>query len=114
MILKEFTDQTEDEILESVEFDYRYQYALHTTSFDEQPLSDRTFSRFRERCAAYELTTGEDLIHTRFVSLDEEIRKFMDISPDIKRMDSMMIESSIRRMGRLELFEIDDGGGGCE
>jgi len=27
-------------------FDIRYQYALRTTSFEEQPLSDRTLSRF--------------------------------------------------------------------
>lgn len=104
LILKDFTGQTDDEMLESVEFDYRYQYALHTTSFAEQPFSERTFSRFRERCAAYELTTGEDLIHTCFVSLSEEMRKFMNISPNMKRMDSMMIESNIRKMGRLELL----------
>ena len=28
----------------------------------------------------------------------------MDIAPIIKRMDSMMIESNIRQMGRLELL----------
>ena len=104
LILKDFTGQTDDEMLESCEFDLRYQYALHTTSFEEQPLSDRTFSRFRERCAAYELTTGTDLIHECFSSLAESMREFMDISPNIKRMDSMMIESNIRRMGRLELL----------
>lgn len=104
LILKDFTGQTDDEMLESVEFDYRYQYALHTTSFSEQSLSDRTFSRFRERCAAYELTTGEDLIHKCFVSISEEMRKFMDISPNMKCMNSMMIESNIREMERLELL----------
>ena len=104
LILKDFTGLTDDEILEECECDLRYQYALHTTSFEDQPLSDRTFSRFRERCAAYELTTGEDLIHTCFVSLADEIRAFMDIAPNIKRMDSMMIESNIRKMGRLELL----------
>lgn len=104
LILKDFTGQPDDEMLESVEFDYRYQYALHTTSFSEQPLSDRTFSRFRERCAAYELTTGKDLIHKCFVSISEEMRKFMDISPNMKYMDSMMIESNIRETGRLELL----------
>ena len=104
LILKEFTGMTDDEIRESCEFDFRFQYALHTTSFEEQPISDRTFSRFRERCAAYELTTGEDLIHKCIVSLSEEIRKYMGISKDIQRMDSMMIESNIRKMGRLELL----------
>lgn len=104
LILKDYTDQTDDELRESIEFDFRYQYALHTTSFEEQPFSDRTFSRFRERCAAYELTTGEDLVHKCFVDLAENMREFMDISPNMKRMDSMMIESNIRKMGRLELL----------
>jgi len=104
LILKDFTGLTDDEILEECEFDLRYQYALHTTCFEDQPLSDRTFSRFRARCAAYELTTGKDLIHECFVSLAEELRVFMDIAPNVKRMDSMMIESNIRKMGRLELL----------
>ncbi len=104
LILKEFTGLTDDEILEECECDFRYQYALHTTSFDVQPISDRTFSRFRERNAAYELTTGIDLIHTCMNSLAEEIRKFMEIEPTLKRMDSMMIESNIKKMGRLELL----------
>ena len=104
LILKELTGLTDDEIMEECEFDFRFQYALHTTSFENQPISDRTFSRFRERNAAYELTTGIDLIHTCIVSLAEEIRKFMDIDPSIKRMDSMMIESNIKKMGRLELL----------
>ena len=51
-------------------------YALHTTSYENQPLSNRTFSRFRERNAAYELTTGKDLIHDCIVALSENIRKF--------------------------------------
>ena len=44
-------------------FDVRYQYALHTTSFEEQPLSDRTLSRFRARVLAYETEHDVDLIH---------------------------------------------------
>lgn len=104
LILKELNGLTDDEIIEECEFDFRYQYALHTTSFENQPLSDRTFSRFRERNAAYELTTGRDLIHDCIASLSEKLCKFMDISPAIKRMDSLMIESNIRKMGRLELL----------
>lgn len=104
LILKEFNGLSDEEMLEECECDFRYQYALHTTSFENQPISDRTFSRFRERNAAYELVTGIDLIHTCMVSLAEDIRKFMDINPSIKRMDSMMIESNIRKMGRLELI----------
>ena len=34
----------------------------------------------------------------------DDLREYMEISPTIKRMDSMMIESNIRKMGRLELL----------
>ena len=63
LILKEFNGLSDDELIEECEFDFRNQYALHTNSFKDQPLSNRTFSRFRERNAAYELVTGRDLIH---------------------------------------------------
>ena len=49
LILKEALNVTDDEIVEVRAFDIRYQYALHTTSFEEQPISDRTLSRFRAR-----------------------------------------------------------------
>ena len=62
MMLAEFNGISEDEMIETMEFDFRYQYALHTTSFEKQPISDRTFSRFRERVSAYELVTGIDLV----------------------------------------------------
>jgi hypothetical protein len=37
LILKELLGLTDDEIMESLIFDIRLQYALHTTSFKEQP-----------------------------------------------------------------------------
>lgn len=40
LILKELLGLTDDEVVEGLMFDIRYQYALHTTSFEEQPLSD--------------------------------------------------------------------------
>ena len=49
LILKEALNVTDDEIVEAMAFDIRYQYVLHTTSFEEQPISDRTLSRFRAR-----------------------------------------------------------------
>lgn len=54
LILKELTGKSDDEIFESLLFDVRYQYALHTTAMEEQPVSDRTLGRFRQRCTAYE------------------------------------------------------------
>lgn len=61
LILKEALNVTDDEIVEAMAFDIRYQYALHTTSFEEQPISDRTLSRFRARVLSYETEHDVDI-----------------------------------------------------
>ena len=81
-------------------FDIRYQYALHTTSFEEQPISDRTLSRFRARGNKHDV----DLIHECVVKMAKEISDFMDITPDKQRMDSLMVAANIRNLSLLELF----------
>lgn len=104
LILKEALGDTDDEMVQALMFDIRYQYALHTTSFKEQPLSDRTLSRFRARCLAYETETGIDLIHVCITSIAKEIAEFMDITPTMQRMDSLMVAANIRNLSLLELF----------
>lgn len=106
MIIKEAFQDSDDELVENLMLDIRYQYALHTTSFDEQPLSDKSMSRFRKRCYEYEQETGIDLIHDTMTQLADRIAKFMDITPDIKRMDSLMIEANIRKLSRMELLYV--------
>ncbi len=85
-------------------FDVRFQYALHTTSFAEQPLSDSTLGRFRARCNAYEAEHGEDLLHNTITALSAEMAEIMKIDTTFKRMDSLMVASNIKKMGSLELL----------
>ncbi len=56
LIMKELNNDTDDQLLESMIINY--QYALHTTRFTKQPVSDRTMSRFRERLDADERRDG--------------------------------------------------------
>lgn len=104
LILKELFGMSDDDILEALMFDIRFQYALHTTSFEEQPLSDKTLSRFRNRCYTYELAHKVDLIHDTIVELSSEMAKLMKINGQIQRMDSLMIASNIKRLSRMELL----------
>lgn len=104
LIIKELFDYSDDEIVENLMLDLHLQYALHTTSFSEQPLSDKSLSRFRNRCYAYETSHGVDLYHDCVKDLSSKIAKFMNINGRIKRMDSMMIESNIRFLSRMELI----------
>ena len=104
LIIKELFDLSDDEMVENLMLDPRYQYALHTTSFAEQPLSDKTLSRFRKRCYDYESTHNVDLYHDCITDLGAKIAKMMKLNSRIRRMDSMMIESNIRRLSRMELL----------
>lgn len=104
LILKEIFGLTDEEIVETLPFDIRYQYALHTTSFEEQPLNDRTLGRFRARCNAYEEMTGIDLIHDCIVKLSSSMAAMMKLNTGMRRMDSLMVASNIKKMSRLELL----------
>lgn len=104
LIIKEFTGLSDEELLTALMFDIRFQYALHTTSYIEQPLSDRTLSRFRERCNAYEAEYGVDLLHETVTSLSKEMAELMKVDLSLKRMDSLMVSSNIKKMSRLELL----------
>ena len=96
LILKEAMGDTDDEIVEALMFDIRYQYAFHTTRFQEQPLSDRTLSRFRARVLAYETEHDFDLIHDCVVKMAKEISEFMNISSDMQQIS--------KNLSLLELF----------
>jgi hypothetical protein len=104
LILKELFNLTDDELLASILCDIRFQYALNTTSFKDQPFSDRTFSRFRERLYLYNLETGIDLLHEEMEAMADAFVKYLDINPSVKRMDSLMVSSSCKKMSRLEIL----------
>jgi hypothetical protein len=104
LILKEMFNLTDDELLASILCDVRFQYALHTTSFKNQPFSDRTLSRFRERLYLYNLETGRDLLHEEMEAMADIFVKYLGINPSVKRMDSLMVSSSCKKMSRLEMI----------
>lgn len=103
MMLKEYFGLTEEELLMSIYCDVLFQYALHLTQEEQPPVSDRTWSRFRERLLKHERETGEDLMKAEMESLAQVIAKHMNLKDNIKRMDSLMIASRCKRMSRLEI-----------
>ena len=104
LILKENLGLNDDELFASICCDIRFQYALHTTHLKDQPISDRTFSRFRERLYNYERETNQDLLKEEMKNLNEAYSKFMKLNSSIKRMDSLMVASNCKRMSRLEIL----------
>lgn len=104
LIIKELFDLSDDEMVENLMLDVHYQYALHTTSYEEQPLSDKILSRFRRRCYEYERLNGVDLFHGCICDLSGKIAKMMGITSRINRMDPLMVEANIRNLSRIELL----------
>ena len=104
LFIKEMFGLTDDETVEMCICDLRAQYALHSTSLEEQPISDRTFSRFRERLYNYEQESGEDILKEEMKSLAETFSKYLKISGNVKRMDSLMIAAHCKSMSRLEII----------
>ena len=87
LIIKELFDYSDDEMVENLMLDLHLQYALQTTSFEEQPLSDKSLSRFRKRCYDYEKLYNVDLYHDCVKDLSCKIAKLMtylnEKQPDI-------------------------------
>lgn len=104
LILKEIFGFIDEEIVDALPFDIRYQYALRTTSFEEQPLNGRTLGRFRASCNAYDEMPGTDLIHDCIIKLSSSMAAMMKLNTGMRRMDSLMVASNIRKMSRLELL----------
>ena len=103
LILKEIFGLSDAELLASIYFDDRFQYALRLTSEEKPPVSINTFSNFRKRVYAYEKETGRDLIKEEVESLSELIAQTLKIDNEKVRVDSFMVASSCKNLSRIEL-----------
>ena len=103
MLLQDYFGQSEEELLMSIYCDVMFQYALHLTQMEKPPVSDRTWSRFRERLIAYEKEYGRDLFKEEMEAIAKISAEHMQLAGNVKRMDSLMVASRCKRMGRLEI-----------
>ncbi len=117
LILKQMYGLSDEVFLEFLRCGaLNFQYALHTTNFDAQPLSENSFRLFRRKVEAYNKEHGCDLIKDEFERISKEMAVNMGIlhrdpdaeglgvDPVIVRMDSMEIEAHAKAMGRLEIL----------
>jgi len=103
LVLKEIFQLTDEQLLGSIFFDDRFQYALRLTSEERPPVSFNTFTNFRNRVYAYYKLTGIDLIQEEVESLSRLIAEHLNIDGKKVRMDSFMVSSSCKNLSRIEL-----------
>jgi len=104
LILREIFGQSDEEALDSLLFDIRYQHALHTTSFAEQPVSKNSLTNFRKAVYRYNQEHGIDLIQQEIEAQAKGFSKLLKIDGKTIRMDSLMISSSCKKLSRLEII----------
>jgi hypothetical protein len=103
LMLKEVMQLTDEELIGSLHFDARYQYALNTIHIPAQPVSINTLTNFRERLAQYLTETGIDLIKQEVEDLGQRLAGYLRIDQQLLRMDSLMISSSCQKLSRIQL-----------
>ena len=93
-----------------------YQYALHTTQEEEQPISESSLRRFRRKVEAYNEEHSCDLIKEEFQRISRKMAVKMGVlhedpskgedesKPILVRMDSMEIEAHAKAMTRIEIL----------
>ena len=104
LILKEVFQLTDEELIGSIYFDARFQYALNTLDLTVQPVSINTLTNFRKRLSKYMNETGIDLIKQEVESLSQGVAECLKIDQKLMRMDSLMISSSCKKLSRIELI----------
>lgn len=104
LMLKDIFTQSDEEAIHSLYFDIRYQHALHTTSFEEQPVSKNSLSNFRGAVYKYYEEHDIDLIQEEIESHAKEFAKILNIDGRTIRMDSLMVSSSCKKLSRLEII----------
>lgn len=111
MILEEIFGQHEQDAVNSLICDVRYQTALHTTSAVVQPVSVRTLQRFRKRVADYRAETGTDLITQCIDGSHGELDAYLQQYFPEKELDYRAIGAGITRNRSVSGFDpsiIDD------
>jgi hypothetical protein len=103
LILKELQGLTDEQLLGSLYFDYRYQYALGIGDFEKEKICINTLTNFRKRLVEHEVTTKEDLLKEEVNALSHRLAEIIELDKSMARMDSFMLSSSCKKLTRLEL-----------
>jgi hypothetical protein len=103
LFLKELCSWTDNEMLDSLYFDYRVQYALGITDLEKESVSINTITNFRNRLCCYEKETGVDLLQREVDALTKALVQLSQMDISLTRQDSMMVSANCKKMNRLEL-----------
>lgn len=92
------------EMYEAFLYNLQVRYALGYDEFGKGRFDLRTLYYFRERLSRYMQETGVNLLDRAFEQVTDEQLASFQLKTGIQRMDSTMVGSNIRQVGRLQLL----------
>lgn len=102
--LKAANGWTDEEMYNEICYNVMVRYALGYRHLGEGYFDLRTLYYFRERLARHMQETGENLLEEAFEQVTDEQLQAFAIRTGKQRMDSTLLASNIRQMGRLQLL----------
>lgn len=103
LVLKELHGLTDEQLIASLFFDYRFQYALGISDIESEGICINTLTNFRLRLLQHEAKQGEDLFEQEMKALSEKLAALVGLDKSLARMDSFMVSSACKKLSRLEL-----------
>lgn len=100
-LLQELSDLTDQDILDAVAFDVRYQHALDLRP-DDAYLSRRSLTDFRGRMVRHDPEMKQ--LRTLFDEVADAAIEDLGLSVRLQRTDSTHLASNVRTRGRVDLF----------
>lgn len=102
--LKAANGWTDEEMYNEFCYNVQVRYALGYRHLGEGYFDLRTLYYFRERLAHHMQETGENLLEKAFAQVTEEQLRAFSLKTGKQRMDSTLLASNIRQMGRVQLL----------
>jgi hypothetical protein len=103
LLLKELHGLTDEQLIASLYFDYRFQYALGISDIESEGICINTLTNFRLRLLQYEVKHDEDLFEQEMKALSDKLAELVGLNKSMARMDSFMVSSTCKKLSRLEL-----------
>jgi hypothetical protein len=102
--LKAANGWTDEEMYNEFCYNVQVRYALGYRHLGDGYFDLRTLYYFRERLARHMQETGENLLEQAFEQVTEEQLQAFSLKTGKQRMDSTLLASNIRQMGRVQLL----------
>jgi Transposase domain (DUF772) len=97
---------SDEEMYEAFLYNLQVRYALGYDEFGAGYFDLRTLYYFRERLSHYMQENGVNLLDQAFEQVTDEQLAAFQVKTNLQRMDSTMVASNIRQVGRLQLLVV--------